>query len=214
MPCPAAPPSLRSTQRGKPSCCHSPMTPGPSYSGCCFASEDEHTCVQQPHPCLCSHGSPGLQCPLPVDRANPYGAESLLGAWDGVLPPTCSHTLACPPCMSCPGMSWGLLEDQAWYPGAAMTTWPWAQALTFTAHPPCAHGCGHPVWSLWNLPAPSGQHGGTAPILMINNVLGPQGSERGGRHGGGEAAWEEGENQVYEMVRRHQSSGSPEGVSP
>lgn len=48
---------------------------------------------------------------------------------------------------------------------------------------------------------------------MINDVLGPQGSERGGRHGCGEAAWEEGENQVYEKVRRHQTGGSLEGVS-
>ena len=52
------------------------------------------------------------------------------------------------------------------------------------------------------------------PVLMINDLLGPQGSQRGGRHGGSEAAWEEGENQVYEMVRRHHSGGSPEGVSP
>lgn len=121
-----------------------------------------HAMSSSPHPCLCSHWSFGLHCPLPVERANAYSAEFLLGAWDGVLPPTCSHTLACPPCMSCLGMSWGLLEDQAWHPGTAMPMWPWAQALTFTALPPCARGCGHPVWSLQELPAPRGQHGSTA----------------------------------------------------
>lgn len=50
------------------------------------------------------------------------------------------------------------------------------------------------------------------PSLMINDVLGPQGSERG-RHGCGEAAWEE-EGKVYEKVRRLSGGGSLEGVSP
>ena len=186
------------------------MPPGPSCSGCCFTTEDGHALCPAAPILAFSHTGPSACIVLsPLTEQMPT-----------VLNPCWVPGMGgCPPCAPTPGLPslHELSGDELESPGG-----PGLAPRSSNAH--VAMGTGFDLHSPSPMCPFSVVTSGAAcyqratwwhrPVLMINDLLGPQGSQRGGRHGGSEAAWEEGENQVYEMVRRHHSGGSPEGVSP